>query len=529
MKREAFLRCTPESVGIPSSAVMQLLDRLEYGGFTEMHSLMIMRFDKVCTEGWWAPYAPGLHHVLHSLSKTWTATAVGLAEYAGLLRVTDRVCDLMPELMPDPLPERVAKVTVHDLLTMSCGHDTEKEDYDPGWKQDFFARPFPHEPGTFWFYNTHGTAMLSAIVEKVTGMDMVDWLDSRLFQVIGVDRQHVMCRRDADGTCLGGHGMFTTTEDNLRLMRLYLRGGEWNGTRLLSETFVRDATRAQMDCAPAHDKMPWVHDNRCGYGYQIWMCRPKGAYRADGAYGQFAVVVPDLDLIVSITEAGYIGKRVMQNDLNQRTGMPPVEPDHPVLGPQSTLDALFEILTPAIDPKCTELPPDPAARVLGERLNRLAIPRPAGWTDTLQGTTFSAELTAEGAGVSFRMLQGLMRTPMRNGAQHIAMTVEADRLILRFTEDEQECSITADIRGGRAYGQLVFRQDPDVVSEIACAAWWSGIDTLELSVLWMETENHNRFTFTFRDGSVTVRKWTESGIADPLVECSPVEYRMGGI
>ena len=95
-------RCTPEAVGIPSSAVHRLLDALEYGGFTQMHGLMILRSGQVCAEGWWAPYAPGQVHSDHSLSKTYTATAVGLAEREGLLSLSDQVCGLLPEWMPCP-------------------------------------------------------------------------------------------------------------------------------------------------------------------------------------------------------------------------------------------------------------------------------------------------------------------------------------------------------------------------------------------------------------------------------------------
>ena len=78
---QRFERCLPEEVGIPSEAIDAFLDELENGGFTQMHGLMIMRHGKVCAEGWWAPFAPGLHHCDHSLSKTYTATAIGLAEY----------------------------------------------------------------------------------------------------------------------------------------------------------------------------------------------------------------------------------------------------------------------------------------------------------------------------------------------------------------------------------------------------------------------------------------------------------------
>ena len=75
MKRKEFIRCTPEAVGISSAAISRFLDKLE-SGFTEMHGLMIMRRGKVCAEGWWAPYAPGLRHGLQSHTKTYAATAI---------------------------------------------------------------------------------------------------------------------------------------------------------------------------------------------------------------------------------------------------------------------------------------------------------------------------------------------------------------------------------------------------------------------------------------------------------------------
>ena len=528
MERKEFDRCTPESVGIPSRAIHSFLDRLEYGGFTEMHGLMIMRHDKVCAEGWWAPYAPGLHHALHSLSKTWTATAIGLAEYAGLLRVTDRACDLLPEFMPDPLPDRVTRVTVRDLLTMSSGSETEKEDYSADWIRDFFERPFEHEPGTFWRYNSHGTAILSAIVEKVTGKRMTDWLDERLFSEIGVDARNVTCRRGGDGTCLGGHGMFMTTEDNLRLMRLYLHGGVWDGKRLLSESFVRDATSPLTDNAPAHKQTPWIYDNCCGYGYQIWMCRPEGSYRADGAYGQFAVVVPSLDLIVSINEAAYIGRHMSHNELWRLAGRLPEGDDHPLHGPQCTLNALFELLTPAIDPEVHALPENPEALTLSERLRRLAVPCPAAVPPYRPQRELDFSLIPqEGRGLSFRMLQGLEKHNGQNpGAERIRMFAGNGTLTIDFTEDGIDRRILADMRGGHRDGQLRYTENDGIVSDIAACAWWNG-EKLELSILWYETENHNRYTFSFEPSRVLIRKWTEAALPDALAE-RDAEYRYGG-
>ena len=117
MRRE-FERVTPESVGIPSAAVQRLLDRLDESN-TEMHGLMVMRHGKVCAEGWWTPYAPGLRHGLQSLSKTYAATAVGLLYTEGLIRLDERVIDIFPEDAPEQPSENLKKLcagcVVHGL------------------------------------------------------------------------------------------------------------------------------------------------------------------------------------------------------------------------------------------------------------------------------------------------------------------------------------------------------------------------------------------------------------------------------
>lgn len=521
MNRKEFARCTPEEVGIPSGAVMALLDALENGGFTEMHGLMIMRHDKVCAEGWWAPYAPGLHHALHSLSKTWSATAIGLCEYEGLLKVTDRVCDILPDKMPQPLPERVARITVRDVLTMASGSETERDDYEDGWVEDFFARPFEHEPGTYWRYNTHGTGILSAMVEKVTGMPMTDYLAQKLMAPLGIDPAHVMCYRGGDGTCLGGHGMFTCTEDNLRLMRLYMHGGVWNGQRLLSERFVQDAIAPLMDTRPAHDHTPWVYDNRCGYGYQIWRCRPEGSYRADGAYGQFCVVVPSLDLLVSINETAYLGQHMSHNELHLLKGC--IGEDQPVHGPQATLNALFDILLPAIVPGNTPLPPSDDARRLAQRMQRLALPRPG--TAACTQRPLDVTLVPQEGRISFAMLRGMAKhNAPWPGAEHIRLTCDGGLLHLSFIEGDEDRALTADMRGLWRTGKLVYTAYRELVTDVACAAWWDEDGALQLSVRWIETENENRFTFAFDGPLVRISEWVPAGANDALETRSAV-YR----
>ena len=125
---------------------------------------------------------------------------------------------------------------------------------------------------------------------------------TRLFDKIGIDADNFFMGVMPDGTEVGGGGFFATTEDNLRLMLLYHNGGVWAGERILSSEYVRLATSKQIDTASEAIGNPPALDNFVGYGFQIWMCRHPGCYRADGAFGQYSIVHPGLDMIVSINE-----------------------------------------------------------------------------------------------------------------------------------------------------------------------------------------------------------------------------------
>ena len=169
MVRKEFERVTPESVGVPSQAVQRLLDRLETSGVTEPHGLMLMRFGKVFAEGWWTPYAPGLRHGLQSHTKTYAATAVGIAYTEGLLKLDERIIDIFPDQAPAEPSENLKKLTVRDVLCMGCGMDTMPKP-SKDWIRDFLATPVTHAPGTTYMYNSTGSTLLGAIVRQKTGL-----------------------------------------------------------------------------------------------------------------------------------------------------------------------------------------------------------------------------------------------------------------------------------------------------------------------------------------------------------------------
>ena len=311
--RKPFLTARPEEVGISSDLILKYIDNLERSQ-TEMHGLMIMRHNKLIAQGWWAPFAPNLRHGLQSHTKTYAATAVGIAYTEGILKLDERLIDIFPDESPEDPSENLKLLTIRDVLCMGCGMDTMPFN-SKDWIREFMHTPVNHKPGTTYMYNSTGSTMLGAIVRKKTGLGLFDYLKPRLFDKIGINYDNLRCMCMADGMEVGGGGMFATTEDNFRLMKLYADGGVWEGERILAEDYVKLATTNQNDSATESINNPEAFDNFLGYGFQIWMCKPHRAYRADGAMGQFTIVLPDQDMEIAITETA-VGAHWAQSTLD---------------------------------------------------------------------------------------------------------------------------------------------------------------------------------------------------------------------
>ena len=238
-----------------------------------------------------------------------TATAVGMAVDEGLLKVTDKLVDFFPDNLPEEVSDNLKAVTVHDLLTMNCGHETEARfrDSDQEWVTSFLAHPFVHEPGTWYCYNSLGTYMLSAIVQKLTGEKVLDYLTPRLFEPLHIEIPQ--WDESPQGINAGGWGLQLKTEDMAKFGQLFLQKGVWNGKRLVSEAWVNEASKYQVPSVPAGTRPDQAAERgltpeNCtfmlGYGYQMWRC-PDNAYRADGARGQYIIIVPDSDAVIACT------------------------------------------------------------------------------------------------------------------------------------------------------------------------------------------------------------------------------------
>jgi CubicO group peptidase (beta-lactamase class C family) len=293
----ALPRSTPEAEGVPSAAILSLVNALEEK-IDAVHSLMVVRHGRVVAEGWWAPYQRNDNHVLYSLSKSFTSTAVGLAIAEGKLALDDSVLAAFPEDAPANPGEKLKAMRLRDLLSMSTGQHGEDVDPFPFGSSEslprlFLAKPVAHKPGTHFWYNTAATYMASAMVQKATGQPVLEYLRPRLFEPLGI--ANPVWDADRHGVTLGGFGLRVRTEDIARFGQLYLQKGEWKGRSLVPAAWVAQATARQVSNGsdPASD---WEQ----GYGYQFWRCR-HGVYRGDGAFGQFCVVMPDEDAVVAIT------------------------------------------------------------------------------------------------------------------------------------------------------------------------------------------------------------------------------------
>ena len=298
-------RSTPEAQGVDSAVIRKFVEAADKQ-VNSMHSFMLVRYGYVVAEGWWKPEAAEKPHVMHSLSKSFTSTAIGLAVAEGKLSIDDPVLKFFPNDAPAEASDKLKQMRVRDLLTMTGGHQEEaklRETTAP-WVKTFLAHPVPHKPGTHFLYNTPGSFMLSAIISKVTGQNTLEYLKPRLFDPLGIENPEWPV--NDQGEIYGGWGLKIRTEDIAKFGQLYLQKGKWNGKQLVPAAWVEQATSKQVSNGsdPSRD---WDQ----GYGFQFWRCR-HNAYRGDGANGQFCIVLPEQDAVIAITA----NTRDMQAELN---------------------------------------------------------------------------------------------------------------------------------------------------------------------------------------------------------------------
>ncbi len=362
---------SPSAEGVDARGILAFVDAVEAAG-CELHSLAVARHGRVVAAGWWAPYAASQRPLVYSLSKSLTATAVGFLVDEGRLSVEDRIVDRLGagpgngggaglggtglDLRDvDPVWQ---DVRVRHALSMTLGHGRESivEAEDAAYRLAGEGRPEPvlagilatppdRAPGSVFAYNQPATALLARVVESVAGTPVSEVLRTRLLEPLGLPP--IGWQRDDDGHEIGYSGAHVPTATVLALAQLYLGGGVIGGRRFLSPEWVAEATVGQ---GPAREDGEPNPDWTCGYGYSFWQARH--GYRGDGAFGQFAIVLPEQDAAIAITSE--------TEDM------------------QGVLDLLWEHLLPAVSDGAAVDPSWDAA--LAARLDTLALLAPGSTT-----------------------------------------------------------------------------------------------------------------------------------------------------
>ena len=302
---------SPEKQGVGTESVLHFFEAIETEGL-EIHSFMLIRHGHIIAEAWWSPYKADVNQIVHSISKTFTATAIGFAVDEGLLTVDDPVISFFPDDVPAEVSPYLKGLTIKHLLTMSVGHDSPPvfDITDKNWAKSFLATPIVNEPGTVFSYSSPASYMLSAIIQKASKQTVFDYLKPRLFEPLGME--DIRWEVDAQGINFGGWGLRLKTADMAKLGQLYLQKGKWNGQQLISADWIEEATSVQIDQIKEPTEEQRLQDEGAqGYGYQVWRCT-HNAYRADGANGQYIVVMPEQDAVVVVTGNVKVGRRILQ-------------------------------------------------------------------------------------------------------------------------------------------------------------------------------------------------------------------------
>lgn len=292
--------CTPEESGIDSAAVeacLRALDETE----NEVHGIVMERHGKVFCESYLQPYGNGKVHTNHSLGKSYTCTGFMMACSEGKLSPEERFVDVFEEdfrrldITPD---EKMNRLKMRHLMSMSVGMAGMPE-MDERWVENFLRTPIVHEPGSEFLYNSIGSCLLAAAVEKRTGEPIDEYMHRRLFGRIGITRKDLVWRK-FNGIAVAEPGTSSTTRANLRLGMLYASYGYADGEQLIDRKLMQEAMTKQIETSDT----PGVDDGAMGYGWQLWMCKQPGMVRFDGGQGQLCLIWPEKDMVVAIHQAG---------------------------------------------------------------------------------------------------------------------------------------------------------------------------------------------------------------------------------
>ncbi|MBP7175464.1 MAG: beta-lactamase family protein [Thermoclostridium sp.] len=286
----------PEAAGIPSRAVLGFLDELEQKGLC-MHGFAILKDGRILSEGYYAPFHANFAHRMFSASKSFTSAAIGLLQEEGKLSLNDRICIYFPDKLPKTgVHPYLLQTTIRDMLRMASPHKatTYKLMECDDWVKTFFHVEPVRYPGTSFVYDTSATHVLAALVERLSGMSLLEYLKIKVFNKLDCSR-YISWLKCPMGICQGGSGLICTLRDLAKFAYVCMHEGVFNTDQLLPREYICQAVSRQIDTG----LQPGIEEQQ-GYGYQFWRCRNNG-FALCGMGGQLAICLPEHDFMLAAT------------------------------------------------------------------------------------------------------------------------------------------------------------------------------------------------------------------------------------
>ena len=502
VQTDGLMRRAPSELKTDPDILASVLDSIDQEGL-ELHSLLVWQRDALILDAWWAPYAPHRPHMMHSVTKSFTSVAVGLAIDDGLLSVDDEVIRFFPEHLPPALPAedlaRLRRMRVRDLLIMASGHGRGISGgawrrIASSWIGDFLSQPVPYEPGAVFVYDSGASYMLSAIVQKVTGERVHELLQRQLFRPLQMS-DGMSWDVGPDGVNTGGNGLSCTTADMLKLGILHLRGGMWHDRRLLSRQWTQAATMPQLrdvvmgsftgDHYLGPEAAAARPDIREGYGYQ-WWCGPHGSFSANGLFGQYCIVLPQQDAVVAFTGGLHDDDRRMHALVYDR-----LRPAFGAGGGSADADAAL------------------ARRVAGLHLSTRPRGRPPGGAGRQRLGRYrptSNDQCIEQ--VVLRAVDGGIALHLRIDGRDHSICAGYDRFI----------ESTSTMPGAKLHHSY---EPADGLKVAACACWRENETVLVFDWIFIETAFRDTVEIRFDDDALTLRR--KVNVNSSLLELPPVK------
>lgn len=442
----------PETMGISSSDILEFIKTLEDSG-TEMHGMMILRHGNVVAKGWWEPFSASMVHGSQSLTKTVTGTAYGIAELEGILSKDELIVDVFPEFLKYTKGSYWDELKVLHLLTMGSGMEKMPAVTDSEWIRKYFTMEIVHKPGTAFFYNSVACSLVGACIQKRSGMSIRDYLTPRLFDKIGMNAKNIKWLKHPDGleNCSGG--ILTTTEDNARMMQLYLQGGKWNGEQIISKEWAQMATKT----LNPHIKSD---EPDISYGGMMWI---KGdAFYADGAMGQYAVGFPKQDMVISLNQT-MASQKTIENVRKALFGF----------AQKAQNQAL-----PANDTAYKKL----QDKLADLQLTPVNVSACKGNVSLCNGRTMSIY---EGRAVFFAEDFIIFNPNYTEDVFSFTLHFYNDFIEIELESEYGKQKVKAGLKGERILNTLMSKRT--LATKVALNAWWSEENVLMLEIRWMES------------------------------------------